>query len=115
MKPSEVIRYSISGCSCPNCGSDNISGDSWDANGGFAFQEVSCNDCGYDWQDFYQLIGITLLRDEKGNEVHKQNDGDDSIDFRDIVLRLVKNKKLLPILLHAHPKLDRIIEEKLKK
>lgn len=47
------------GTKCPKCGSENIEGASWDADGsGITSQEVSCNECGAKWYDVYNLVGI---------------------------------------------------------
>ena len=47
------------GVNCPVCGSDQVEGDSFDADQGNAWQNVRCHDCGESWTDEYRLTGIT--------------------------------------------------------
>lgn len=47
------------GLKCPFCGSEEIEGGAWNADAGYATQEMSCNDCDEDWLDQYQLAGYT--------------------------------------------------------
>ncbi len=38
---------------CPNCGSGDLEGSSWDLIGNVASQNVTCNECGAYWTDNY--------------------------------------------------------------
>lgn len=44
---------------CPFCGSDDIEGGEFNADGTSAWCDVICNDCGKSWQDHYQLVGYS--------------------------------------------------------
>lgn len=46
---------------CPNCGSDNISGEGIDIIGNEAQQDCVCSDCGASWIDVYTLTGYVNL------------------------------------------------------
>lgn len=39
---------------CPKCGSDNIDYGQFDSDGEYAWQEMTCSDCGYQMNDVYQ-------------------------------------------------------------
>jgi len=45
------------GTQCPYCNSQDITGEDIHIEAGAAWQEVSCNDCGQEWQDTYTLTG----------------------------------------------------------
>lgn len=45
------------GTKCPYCGSYNLSGDHVQVDAGSAWQDVTCGDCGKEWQDTYTLTG----------------------------------------------------------
>lgn len=47
----------LGGGRCPYCHSDNITGDAIEVDGSIAWQPVSCDDCGKDWEENYSLIG----------------------------------------------------------
>ncbi|ENZ77734.1 MULTISPECIES: hypothetical protein [Ralstonia] len=52
------------GCRCPSCGnSEDLSGDSFNADGGTASQEMGCNVCEASWSDLYVLTGYSDLED----------------------------------------------------
>lgn len=55
MSPEEYVAYG--GQRCPFCGSDNISGGSFDVYQGGLAQEVGCDVCGKEWFDSYELKG----------------------------------------------------------
>lgn len=58
-KKQEKTYLENGGTKCPKCGSENIEGASWNADGGgTASQEVSCLDCDAEWFDVYNLVGI---------------------------------------------------------
>jgi hypothetical protein len=48
------------GCRCinPDCKSENIEGGGVEVDAGSCFQPVTCNDCGTQWNDAYNLVGI---------------------------------------------------------
>lgn len=48
------------GLCCPCCGSNDISGNEWNADAGYATQEVGCDNCGATWDDDYTLTGVTV-------------------------------------------------------
>jgi transposase-like protein len=53
------------GAHCPFCSSDEIEGDGVEIDGGDAYQDVTCNDCGAEWSDRYQLASfIVYVRPE---------------------------------------------------
>jgi hypothetical protein len=52
---TKFSKYLKAPSTCPFCNSGNISGDSWEAQSGQAWQEVECRDCGKEWHDIYQL------------------------------------------------------------
>lgn len=58
------------GCSCPACGSENVSANEWDGEG--ACQEVECEDCGATWNDVYKMVGFDNLKDANGNEIKRK-------------------------------------------
>jgi transcription elongation factor Elf1 len=43
---------------CPHCNSFDITGDHFNVDAGSAWQDVSCNECGAEWQDTYTLTGF---------------------------------------------------------
>lgn len=48
------------GCQCPACGSDQIEGSSFDADGKHVWQKVWCNDCEAEWFDDFTLTTIRV-------------------------------------------------------
>ena len=46
------------GNNCPHCGSSDISGGSFEADGTSAWRDVECEECGESWHDIYSLTGI---------------------------------------------------------
>lgn len=63
-----------SGGVCPYCGSENIEGGSIDIQGKTAQQEVSCLECGAEWNDVYHLAGYNDLKDEDGEPIQHKED-----------------------------------------
>jgi Zn ribbon nucleic-acid-binding protein len=45
------------GTVCPFCKSYDIQGQEVNIDAGSAWQDVSCNKCGHEWQDTYTLTG----------------------------------------------------------
>ena len=105
-----VKKYLACSHECPFCGSGNISGDSVEIESGVAYQLVSCNECERDWTDWYQLVGIKVIHDEKGKCVLD----DASLDVRGILDAILNTPAVLPILKGLHPELDELIGDKLK-
>jgi hypothetical protein len=55
-----INQYLLTGgTSCPSCLSSNIEGGSIDIDQGRAWQNVSCTECGLEWTDGYQLVGVS--------------------------------------------------------
>jgi len=50
---------------CPYCGSDNLSADSWDGEG--KYQPVTCQSCGKEWRDVYELVGIEEVEEDQSD------------------------------------------------
>lgn len=46
------------GTQCPYCNSHDIEGQEVNIDAGSAWQDVSCNACGQEWQDTYTLTGF---------------------------------------------------------
>ena len=57
MTNEEYVQHS--GTRCPFCRSRNILAGSFEAAGRTSWQNVSCDDCGFSWQDEYVLTGWT--------------------------------------------------------
>lgn len=51
------------GSKCPYCGSEDITGESFEAQGEECSQEISCNECGKSWVDIYKLSGFLAIDD----------------------------------------------------
>ena len=49
------------GIVCPVCQSGDIEGSSVEIDAGGAWQNITCNECGSEWTDFYQLTGYSEL------------------------------------------------------
>ena len=45
------------GTQCPYCNSHDIEGQEVNIDAGSAWQDVTCNHCGQQWQDTYTLTG----------------------------------------------------------
>jgi formate dehydrogenase maturation protein FdhE len=58
---------------CPFCESENISGDTFDAEGTEAWQRVMCSDCLEDWQDVYKLADVETQDELEADEVDPPN------------------------------------------
>lgn len=55
---STVNRYVKNDTRCPFCGSSNLEGHGAEIDGSGASQDISCNSCGEEWTDLYQLVGV---------------------------------------------------------
>lgn len=49
------------GSQCPHCHGTELTGSSFQAEGGIAWQEVTCYICSAEWTDQYKLIGYADL------------------------------------------------------
>lgn len=67
--PSDQEYVENGGTSCPYCGSQDITTfGPIEAEGGCAWQDITCNNCNNDWVDNYSLTGYTPSRDShRGN------------------------------------------------
>lgn len=67
-KPITQAEYrKNSGCICPVCRGKDVTGESPEVDGSAIWANVSCEDCGAYWTDYYKLAGYDNL--EKGNNV----------------------------------------------
>lgn len=57
---NEAYIKSPNKCPLKECRSDDITGSSVEIDGAFATQEVTCNECGAEWEDTYQLASFTI-------------------------------------------------------
>lgn len=65
--PEQVREYlDHRGVQCPVCKSHDISGGFVEVDDGGAWQQITCVDCGFVWQDSYKLVAIA---DEQGKEI----------------------------------------------
>lgn len=56
----DAARYIASGgTECPVCHCTALDGDSITIESGYAWQNVTCTDCGASWTDEYELTGIS--------------------------------------------------------
>ena len=62
------------GAVCPVCGSANLTVDNMDVDGAEGSQPVSCDDCGREWTDNYQLTGYCELTDGRSPAEHRGNE-----------------------------------------
>ena len=54
---------------CPNCGSDDLDGGSFNADCDVAWQRITCGNCNIDWEDTYRLVDIDTVQDIEGNDI----------------------------------------------
>jgi len=59
IKSRERYYLTHSSC-CPICDSENISAGSIDMGDDSAWQSVTCMECGAEWTDIYNLIGVDI-------------------------------------------------------
>lgn len=60
LKPSDVDEHETSAgdCACPYCKSTTTYYAPIEISGGYARQEVTCDDCKKEWAEIYKMIGI---------------------------------------------------------
>jgi hypothetical protein len=46
-------------CPNPECGCDDIDAGGFQADENHAWNDVICNNCGWEWTDVYKLVGLT--------------------------------------------------------
>lgn len=66
---------------CPDCGSDDISGGSWDCVDGLSWQDVHCQNCQREWKEVY---AFTRLEETDGTPFQK--DKKDPYSWNDVVV-----------------------------
>jgi hypothetical protein len=54
MSQAEFVE--INGSACPNCGSGDMEGGSWDSDGGSVWQRVECLSCRSAWTEVFELV-----------------------------------------------------------
>jgi hypothetical protein len=52
----EYVKHD--GIYCPHCDGQNLQGEPFEADAGYASQEVMCMDCNENWTDVYTLSSI---------------------------------------------------------
>jgi hypothetical protein len=64
---SEMVRRYIDcqGAHCPYCQSSEIEAGKVEADGASAWSQVTCNECGKEWQDVFFLGAVDVI-DENG-------------------------------------------------
>lgn len=69
LSAADIKKYiEDGGYACPFCGSEDMGGDSVSTGGGEASQEMSCPECGAQWNDCYDLVGIEITEAPKGGK-----------------------------------------------
>ena len=66
---SNLEHVKNQGVTCPLCGSYNIKGAAFEADGGVITQAIGCDDCDAAWTDIFTLSGICEVTDKNGNDV----------------------------------------------
>ena len=59
---------------CPCCGSSDITGESFNSDSGYAWQEISCFNCNATWEDSYTLTGVSIT--DRGDDSDNEEDDD---------------------------------------
>jgi hypothetical protein len=52
------------GTTCPYCGGKDLEGGSFNADGGYAWQSITCSGCGCEWDDVYRLVEVEIEHEE---------------------------------------------------
>lgn len=61
MTPEQREKYiAQGGVRCPYCGSEDLDGGSVQIDRGTASQDITCLDCGKEWEDTYVLVNSTV-------------------------------------------------------
>ena len=48
------------GTTCPYCGSTDLEVGTFQADGGYAWQDVTCSGCARSWEDVYRLVEVDV-------------------------------------------------------
>jgi hypothetical protein len=64
------------GLTCPYCGSVDLEGGSFNADGGYARCSVTCCGCGRCWDDVYRLVDVD-------NKPEEDPDGQEESSYQD--------------------------------
>jgi hypothetical protein len=60
LSAEQLARYlACGGVQCPSCGSTDISGSQFDVIEGACWQNITCQECGAEWTDEYELTTVT--------------------------------------------------------
>lgn len=62
MTKQQRAKYLKSPNHCPKCNSKNISGGSFEADDDYAYRDVTCDDCGYEFRDIYTLADVEEVK-----------------------------------------------------
>ena len=55
----QIDKYVKSGgVKCPKCESEQLEGGQFEADAGFVYQPITCNECGFSYNDTYDLVGV---------------------------------------------------------
>jgi hypothetical protein len=63
MATSSDAYAKMEGQFCPVCGSDELTGGSFNTDSGYVTQKVGCGNCGAEWTDLAKLIGYQDLKE----------------------------------------------------
>ena len=59
------IYIKAKGLICPYCRAESIEGGFIQVEAGEAFQDMSCSQCGNQWQDVYRLVDVVPIEKEE--------------------------------------------------
>lgn len=99
-KPLSQRAYLKKFAHCPNCGSEDISGESIDVDGNGASQECGCQNCGASWTDTYKLTGYVNLvvpsakdRFPKSDWKYEVQNGDTKLGYQEWLAHRVESEE----------------------
>lgn len=72
---SQRKHVESAGLYCPQCGSQDISGEGVEVDEEGATQEVTCSACGAAWDDHFRLIGYELIEEGSGVQDDELGEG----------------------------------------
>jgi len=73
--PKAMSYLQEGGLHCPQCGSEQIEGGSFESSGGSGTQEIGCLKCGAEWYDIFELVNITQIRQGTPTVIRKLQNG----------------------------------------